>query len=141
MKSTARVIDFPPPLGLEQLDCSHGQVMLELLGGGSMPFYRWAARIAGTGAGGLFLSYLVDRTLAKMKTDSGEDCWIEAPVDEITAETGLSHFEQQAARRSLMETGHLASICHGTSSKHLYRIDLPRIMMDLEAGATRGVLS
>jgi hypothetical protein len=136
MTSTARVFDFPPPAG--SAIPTQGHVLLELLGGGCVPFYRWAARIAGTGAGGLFLSYLVDRTLEHIRAQHEDDCWVEAPTEDITAETGLSAFEQQTARRSLQESGHLACITQGTPPQHLYRIDLPRIMRDLEAGSTRG---
>jgi hypothetical protein len=136
MTSPARVIDFPAPSGAAMT--SQGHVLLELLGGGHVPFYRWAARIAGTGAGGLFLSYLVDRTLENIRTQHEDDCWVEAPVEDITAETGLSAFEQQAARRSLQESGHLACATHGAPSKQLYRIDLRLIMRDLESGSTRG---
>jgi hypothetical protein len=106
-------------------------------------FYPWAARLTGTAMGGLLLCYLLKRTQAELDNSpaAGPDAiWIEAPVDHVQAETGMTRFEQQAAKQALSKTGLLHSAHKGLPARKLYRLDLPRLMHELEASASRGAI-
>lgn len=103
-------------------------------------FYPWAARIAGNAMAGLFLSYAIKHT-QRLLDDGGvppAGVWFTAPVDEVQRETGMTRFEQQAAKRSLVACGLLESQQQGLPARKTYRVDLPRLMQELEQSALKG---
>ena len=113
-------------------------VMLEMF---EVPilFYPWSARIAGTAMGGLFLCYMLKRTQAEL--DHGmvpAECWIDATVEHVQSETGMTRFEQQSAKRALTELGLLQAVHKGLPAKKKYRLNLPKLMEELEASAASG---
>lgn len=103
-------------------------------------FFPWAARLGGSAMAGLFLSYAIRKTQALQDAtqDSQAQAWFEAPVEEVQAETGMTRFEQQAAKRALTQCGLLHSRHAGLPARKLYQIDLPTLMRDLEQRALGG---
>jgi hypothetical protein len=130
---------------LTQMPTFHGgsmapvAVMLEMF---EQPilFYPWAARLGGSAMAGLFLSYAIKKMQALHDSglDSQVEAWFEAPVDEVQGETGMTRFEQQAAKRALMHCGLLQSKHVGLPARKQYQIDLPTLMRDLEKRALGG---
>lgn len=102
-------------------------------------FYPWAARIAGNAMAGLFLSYAIKHT-QRILDDGGPSsaAWFSAPVDEVLQETGMTRFEQQAAKRSLVACGLLETQQQGLPARKTYRVNLPRLMHQLEQSALKG---
>jgi len=116
-------------------------VMLEMFQQ-PISFYPWAARIGGSAMAGLWLCYAMRCTQSMLDehgSSNPEHLWFEAPVEDIQEQTGMTRFEQQSAKRSLMQTGFLESRHVGLPAKKLYRLDLPRLMRELERGALQGV--
>jgi hypothetical protein len=102
-------------------------------------FYPWAARIAGTAMAGLFLSYAIKQTQHLLDEGSASaGAWFDALVDDVQAETGMTRFEQQAAKRALVHCGLLESRQHGLPARKTYRVNLPKLMNELEHRAMRG---
>lgn len=102
-------------------------------------FYPWAARIGGTAMAGLFLSFAIKRT--QQLLDEGlaaPSVWFAASVEEVQRETGMTRFEQQAAKRSLIACGLLESQQQGLPARKTYRVNLPRLMHELEQSALKG---
>lgn len=134
-------MNHPLPMipGLLGESMSPVAVMLEMF---EQPilFYPWAARLGGSAMAGLFLSYAIRKMQALH--DSGFDrealAWFEAPVEEVQAETGMTRFEQQAAKRALTQCGLLRSKHVGLPARKLYQVDLPMLMRDLEQRALGG---
>lgn len=116
-------------------------VMLEMFQQ-PISFYPWAARIGGSAMAGLWLCYAMRCTQSLLDERGGSNpdaLWFEAPVEEIQEQTGMTRFEQQSAKRCLMQTGFLESRHVGLPAKKMYRLDLPKLMRELERGALQGV--
>ena len=118
------------------------QVMLEMFDQ-PIHFHPWCARITQSALAGLLLSMCLRKAQAMMDPDGWgiegargvlpEDTWFELPVDEVTRVTGMSRHEQQAAKRCLAALGYLESCKKGLPAVHLYRVNMPRLMSELEA--------
>lgn len=82
-------------------------------------FHRVFASVAGSAAGGLFLSQLF------YWSDKGSDPdgWIYKTLEEWHAETALTRSEQERARRALIELGILAVERRGLPARLYFRLD------------------
>ena len=95
-------------------------------------YHPVVARAVGSVTAGIFLSQLLYWT---PRTQNG-DGWLWKTRDEITAETALTRYEQETARRLLREAGVLEEKRAGVPARIWYRIDLARLT-ELLAGAER----
>lgn len=82
-------------------------------------FHRVFASVAGSAAGGLFLSQLF------YWSDKGHapDGWIYKTQEEWHAETALTRSEQERARRALIDLGILAVERRGLPARLYFRLD------------------
>ena len=132
--------DVTPPLPI--------QVMLDMF---EQPihFHPFCVRITGSAMAALWLSWSLRKTQAVMGgepmtsddlfSNSGVDyhvaaapgeAWFEAKVEDINMAMGMSKFEQQTAKRVLLNLGLLDVRKEGLPAKTLYRLNLP-LMMDM----------
>lgn len=86
-------------------------------------FHRAFADLAGSAAGGLFLSQLF------YWSDKGADAegWVYKSIAEWTEETALSRREQESARSALVALGVLAVERRGLPARLYFRLDLDRL--------------
>lgn len=91
-------------------------------------FHRAFADLAGSAAGGLFLSQLF------YWSDKGADAegWIYKTIAEWTDETALSRREQESARAALVALGVLEVERRGLPARLWFRLDLGRLASLLE---------
>jgi hypothetical protein len=94
-------------------------------------FHRAFADIAGSAAGGLFLSQLF------YWCDRGDDPdgWIYKSIEEWREETCLTRYEQEAARRALTACGVLESEKRGMPRRLYFRLDLAVLASLLETAS------
>jgi hypothetical protein len=119
------------------------QVMLEMFDQ-PIHFHPWCARLTNSALAGLLLSLTIRKAQAIIDPEGWgfdnnnaavkpEDAWFELSVEEINKATGMSRHEQQAAKRTLVTLGLVQSRKAGLPAITQYRVNMPRLMADLEA--------
>lgn len=94
-------------------------------------FHRAFADLAGSAAGGLFLSQLF------FWSDKGSDPdgWIYKSIEEWREETCLTRYEQEAARKILTASGILETERRGMPRRLFYRLNMTRLACLLETAS------
>jgi hypothetical protein len=100
-----------------------------MLGDRPIAFHPAFARIAGSVHGGLFLSQL----FYWMGKGADPDGWIYKTRDEWQAETYLTRYEQETARRDLRELGVLEEKLAGLPARLYYRVNSERLLELLDS--------
>jgi hypothetical protein len=94
-------------------------------------FHRAFADLAGSAAGGLFLSQLF------YWSDKGTDPdgWIYKSIEEWREETCLTRYEQEAARKILTASGILETERRGMPRRLFFRLNMERLACLLESAS------
>lgn len=95
-------------------------------------FHRAYVGITGSAVAALFLSYA---TYASEKLDLASEGWFSKTCDEWQEETGLTMFEQRAARKILREKGILIERRVGMPSSLWFKIRKDALLDELSAQA------
>ena len=98
-------------------------------------FHRCLVPITGGVTAALLLSQAIWTTQG---LDPAADGWFMRSQDEWTAETGLSRWEQETARRALRRAGLLQERRFGMPAKLWFRVCPAEIWRALQAGARAG---
>lgn len=137
------VLQFEQPNAHPQLPV---QVMLEMFDQ-PIHFHPWCARLTGSALAGLLLSLSIRKAQALIDPDGWgmnaqaavdpQNAWFELAVNDVTSATGMSRHEQQAAKRALMSLGLLESRKQGLPAVTRYRLNMPRLMSELDMSLSR----